>query len=145
MTFILFKKILTHFIFYQYVFFIYPAIKLSIINFPPNIKFITFYYFFCSSFCFICFLQLFIIKRFNIYFIAEAFYYICPWHSVFYFFNNEIFFRPIWSVTIGKMLLYFDVLTCSSTLNLEFYQLFPTLKSIYVLDLISIDFILIVL
>ena len=47
--------------------------------------------------------------------------------------------------TLAKMFFYFDILTWSPTWNLGTLSLTSLLKSIYVLSIISIDFILIVL
>ena len=70
---------------------------------------------------------------------------ICPWHSAFDFFNYKIFFRIIWKTTFFKNVFIFWYPNGSKILNLGPSLLFSLLKTIYVFDFRSTDFILIVL
>ena len=61
---------------------------------------------------------------------------ICPWYCIFNSTNHK---------NLAKAFLYFDILTWSQTWNLESWSLTYLPKSIYLISLTSISFILIVL
>ena len=86
------------------------------------------------------------IKALSNFFTVWVFYYICQWYCLFDFFNNKNVCWPILLLkNVSKTFLYFAILTESITLNLGSLSLFSTSKSVYVFDVTSIWFILIVL
>ena len=85
-----------------YVFFIDPTIKWIIITFPFNIYFFAFPldYVFNSKLFLICFLQLFFLKSYSVFFPLRIF-------LINNISNHKTFFRPIWSVTSCKNIFIF--------------------------------------
>ena len=120
------------FTYWYYVFFIYLTIKQIIILFPFNIEFVAFSldYFFKSKLFLIYFLQFFLVKCSNNFFLAKIINNICPWNSILKSFNCKNFFRSISSVIFIKNILF---------------SLILLLETIYVFDFTSTGFILIVL
>ena len=101
------------------------------------------HYFFSSKLCLICLLQFFFITLLNKFFTIKVFYYLCPRHSLSNFpnLNHKNIFRQFWSVTFCKNVFTFSYMVTSSLWS---SSLFSTLKSIYMPDFASTEFILIV-
>ena len=102
-------------------------------------------YFFYSKFFLICFLQFFFIKCSNNFFTIEIINNISPRNCIFRFTNNRNFFWLVWSVSCSKNVFIFWNSNTVTNFKLRILSLTSFLKSIYVLPVTSIGFILIVL
>ena len=97
----------------------------------------------CSNICLIFFL-LFFIPRSKNFLSIKVFYYIYP-GPIFNFFNHKTSSDKFEEQTFAKTFLDFDILTWLPTLKLGSSPLFSLPKPIYVLDILSASYILIVL
>ena len=121
--------------------------KIIIVTFPFNKYFITFSldYFLNSKLSLIWFLQFFFIKRSNNFFTFKFTNNICPRHSVFSFFNQKNFFRPIWRANFCKNVFIFQYPYMITNFKFRIFIFFSVPKLIYVPHFKLTGFILVVL
>ena len=89
------------------------------------------------------FFQFFFVKCSNNFFPVKIICNICLRHSIFNFFNQKNFFRPIWSVTFCKNVFIFWY--SKNITNFKFKIFISLLESICILDVTRIGVILILL
>ena len=82
-------------------------------------------YFFNSNLFLICLLQIFFVKRSNIFFTFNITNNVCLWQSIFNFFNKKKLLQTNLKHSLSqKYVLYFNILTWSLTLNLVSFSFF---------------------